>query len=263
MALAAYLGQGVVAGVLLDKMPAAMRKDVDAAIAELPPGKRQPSRFTRREAAERAAREPEAEALEVDGGEGAAGGGGDAAADEEPVRLAGWGKEGGRAAWPRGGQPSPCMGRRASHGALRMAARPPPSRGSPGGTWRRGRRRTLLPPPPSRRDRPRCRPHSPLQEGDPYEFASPVDILGPLAKAQCVVDDDPPVAFWEALDAKKWGLRKVGRRVRGCGGVVLCWCLLGVACAWVWCGVVHCWCSLGSLCAWVWWYSVCVVLAWL
>lgn len=24
------------------------------------------------------------------------------------------------------------------------------------------------------------------------------------------VDDDPPVGFWDALENKKWGLRKVG-----------------------------------------------------
>lgn len=85
--LAAYLGAGVVGGVLLDKMPAAMRKDVDAAIEQLPPGRKQPSRFTRREAAERAAREEEAggaEAMEVDGEAGAATG---AAPEEEQVRA--------------------------------------------------------------------------------------------------------------------------------------------------------------------------------
>ncbi|KAL4854812.1 hypothetical protein ACK3TF_004509 [Chlorella vulgaris] len=125
--LAAYLGQSVVAGVLLDKMPAAMRKDVDAAVAELPPSKKQPSRFTRREAAERAA-QGDSEAMDVDGGEGADGGG-PTAVEEEP-------------------------------------------------------------------------------ESDVFEFATPVDILGPLSKAQCAVDDDPPVPFWDALDAKKWGLRK-------------------------------------------------------
>ena len=38
VALAAYLGAGVVEGTLLDKMPAAMRKDVEGLIAELPPG---------------------------------------------------------------------------------------------------------------------------------------------------------------------------------------------------------------------------------
>ncbi|KAL4424717.1 hypothetical protein ABPG77_000060 [Micractinium sp. CCAP 211/92] len=128
--LAAYLGQGVVAGVLLDKMPAAMRKDVDAAITELPAGKKQPSRWTRREAAERAARDAEAQPMDVDG----AGEGGAAAAAEAPAEEE--------------------------------------------------------------------------QEGDPYEFAAPVDILGPLGKAQCQVDDDPPVAFWDALEHKKWGLRK-------------------------------------------------------
>jgi hypothetical protein len=81
--LAAYLGQSVVAGVLLDKMPAAMRKDVDAAVAELPASKKQPSRFTRREAAERAAH-GDGEAMDVDGGDGADGGG-PTAAEEEPV----------------------------------------------------------------------------------------------------------------------------------------------------------------------------------
>lgn len=128
--LAAYLGQGVVSGVLLDKMPAAMRKDVDAAIAELPAGKKQPSRWTRREAAERAARNAEAAPMEVDDeGEGSAPGGAEVAVEEE-------------------------------------------------------------------------------QEGDAYEFATPVDILGALGKAQCQVDDDPPVGFWDALEHKKWGLRK-------------------------------------------------------
>lgn len=36
-----------------------------------------------------------------------------------------------------------------------------------------------------------------------------MDVLGPLGKAQLTVDDDPPMPFWEALEAKKWGLRKV------------------------------------------------------
>lgn len=49
----------------------------------------------------------------------------------------------------------------------------------------------------------------PVQEGDAYEFATPVDILGPLGKAQLTCDDDPPVPFWEAAEHKKWGLRKV------------------------------------------------------
>lgn len=127
--LCAYLGQGVVAGVLLDKMPAAMRKDVDAAIADLPAGKKQPSRFTRKEAVERAAREADAEPMEVDG-EGGEGGEVAAAVEEEE------------------------------------------------------------------------------QEGDPYDYSTPVDILGPLAKVMCTVDDDPPVAFWDALAHTKWGLRK-------------------------------------------------------
>lgn len=127
--LCAYLGQGVVAGVLLDKMPAAMRKDVDAAIGELPPGRKQPSRWTRREAAERATRVGDAQPMDVDGGEGGEGVDAPAAAEEEP-------------------------------------------------------------------------------EGDAYEFATPVDILGPLGKVQLTCDDDPPVPFWDAIEHKKWGLRK-------------------------------------------------------
>lgn len=35
-----------------------------------------------------------------------------------------------------------------------------------------------------------------------------MDVLGPLGKAQLTVDDDPPVPFWDALEHKKWGLRK-------------------------------------------------------
>jgi hypothetical protein len=86
--LAAYLGQAVVAGVLLDKMPAAMRKDVDAAIAELPAARKRPSRFTRREAA---ARVGQPEPMEVDDGEAAAGAsGGAAAAAAEEHRVGGW-----------------------------------------------------------------------------------------------------------------------------------------------------------------------------
>ena len=82
MELCAYLGVGVAGSVLLDTMPAAMRKDVDAAIAVLPPGKKQPARYTRREAAERAAREAEAAPTDVDGGEGSGEG---AAAGEQPA----------------------------------------------------------------------------------------------------------------------------------------------------------------------------------
>ena len=86
MLLLPSLWQGVVAGVLLDKMPAAMRKDVDAAIGELPPGRKQPSRWTRREAAERATRVGDAQPMDVDGGEGGEGVDAPAAAEEEPVR---------------------------------------------------------------------------------------------------------------------------------------------------------------------------------
>lgn len=90
--------QGVVAGVLLDKMPAAMRKDVDAAIAELPPGKKQASRWTRREAAERAAHQGEAAPMDVDdGGEGGAAAG-PAEPEEEQARLSAGRGEGGAAA---------------------------------------------------------------------------------------------------------------------------------------------------------------------
>lgn len=32
----------------------------------------------------------------------------------------------------------------------------------------------------------------------------------PVPGASTQVDDDPPVAFWDALEHKKWGLRKVG-----------------------------------------------------
>ncbi len=83
------------AGVLLDKMPAAMRKDVDAAIAELPAGKKQPSRWTRREAAERAARDAEAQPMDVDGaGEGGAAAAAEAPAEEEQVSEHNWGQAG-------------------------------------------------------------------------------------------------------------------------------------------------------------------------
>lgn len=92
MAPRSSLLQGVVAGVLLDKMPAAMRKDVDTAIAELPTGKKQPSRWTRREAAERAARSAEAQPMEVDGdGEGDAAAGAEAVPEEEQARARGLG----------------------------------------------------------------------------------------------------------------------------------------------------------------------------
>lgn len=85
--LCAYLGAGVVAGVLLDKMPAAMRKDVDSAVENLPAGKKQPSRFTRREAAERATRQAEAQPMDVDGGEEEGGSPGGEAVEEEPVSV--------------------------------------------------------------------------------------------------------------------------------------------------------------------------------
>lgn len=45
--------------------------------------------------------------------------------------------------------------------------------------------------------------------GDAYDYATPVDILGLLAKEKLTCDDDPPIPFWDALEHKKWGLRKV------------------------------------------------------
>ena len=262
--LAAYLGAGVVAGVLLDKMPAAMRKDVDAAIADLPPGKQQPSRYTRREAAERAARDADAAPMDVDGEDGGEGGAAGAAevVEEEQVRLAGG------SVWPRSWQ-----GRRGCwlpHEAAVMS-----TRGAGRGTSSRCAHLLNLP--------------FLLQEGDPYDYAAPVDILALLAKAQCQVggpclplrqgsirmplpllcatwcrrflpqwptlaesnscrscrlpppqvDDDPPVAFWAALEDKKWGLRKVGFVADGRGAGagsgrpvrMLLWRCLARACA--------------------------------
>ena len=189
--LCAYLGQGVVAGTLLDKMPAAMRKDVDAAIAELPAGgKKQPSRWTRSEAAARAAAAAEAAArgddpMEVDGAEGS--GPAAAAVDaDEPVS----------AAWERSislcAVPHPCCPGSQSQCRLCWCIEP---------------RLPAI-----------CLPVT-TQESDAYEFATPVEILGPLGKAQCQVDDDPAVPFWDALEAKKWGLRKVRVCVCVCGGV--------------------------------------------
>lgn len=209
------------AGVLLDKMPAAMRKDVDAAIGELPPGKKQPSRWTRREAAERAAREGETQPMDVDGGEGGEAAGLPAAAEEEQVRagvarLCGCGLIGklagcsctclphiGRAhalvlaCWLVAGL---CIGRYMPQWHATEAH--PPAAGTAS-----------------------C----PVQEGDAYEFATPVDILGPLGKAQLTCDDDPPVPFWEAADHKKWGLRKV-RCAGGQVAVGLVWRSCGRDC---------------------------------
>ena len=204
--LCAYLGVGVVGGVLLDKMPAAMRKDVDAAIAELPPGKKQPARFTRREAADRAAREAEAGPMDVDGGEvsgeGAAAGEQPADEEEQVRKLA---------------SPALLLLRLLLLRSAELVSRQQYAV-------------CLLPlvlawlccaPPSQSLDfHPLC-----LQEGDPYDFASPVDILAPLGKAQCQVDDDPPVPFWDALEAKKWGLRKVGAGGGGLGCLVGWWVL--------------------------------------
>lgn len=86
-----------------------------------------------------------------------------------------------------------------------------------------------------------CQPPAaalPVQEGDAYEFATPVDILGPLGKAQLTCDDDPPVPFWDAIEHKKWGLRKVSRRARrwvacSCEGHACSWHVSITKCLWV------------------------------
>lgn len=55
--LSSWVGPAVVQSVLIDKMNDAMKKDVATSVAELPPGKKKPLRFTRKEAAARAAAE--------------------------------------------------------------------------------------------------------------------------------------------------------------------------------------------------------------
>ena len=55
-------------------------------------------------------------------------------------------------------------------------------------------------------------PHHPLtappkQEGDPYDFAEPLDILPGLSKEALTVGDDR-VPFWECFESKKWNVRK-------------------------------------------------------
>lgn len=171
---------------MLDKMPAAMRKDVDAAIAELPPGKKQPSRWTRREAVERAAHIGEAQPMDVDGGEGGEGPAA-AAPEEEPVRAV------------------------LLASACRLLVVLLAALGGAGGmllpTLQSTPAAVLLS--PALPEHCICAHRPRLQEGDAYEFATPVDILAPLGKAQLTCDDDPPLPFWEALEHKKWGLRKV------------------------------------------------------
>ncbi|KAL6766815.1 TOG1 [Auxenochlorella protothecoides x Auxenochlorella symbiontica] len=126
--LASYLGLAVVAGALFEKMPAAMKKDVEAAIAELPPGKRAPERWTRREQEERAVAAGQPEAMDVD--------------DEAEPGLV----------------------------AVEAAEE--------------------------------------VDEGvDAYEYATPVDILGPLQKEVLTIGDDR-VAFWDCFESKKWNVRK-------------------------------------------------------
>lgn len=53
--LAAWTGPDFVKTLLLKDMPDLMRKDTEKLIDESPPGKKQPQRFTRQEAARRAA----------------------------------------------------------------------------------------------------------------------------------------------------------------------------------------------------------------
>ena len=55
--LAAWTGSDFVKTLLLKDMPDLMRKDTEKLIDESPPGKKQPQRFTRHEAARRAAAE--------------------------------------------------------------------------------------------------------------------------------------------------------------------------------------------------------------
>lgn len=71
--LAASLGPAVVQSTLLEKMSDAMRKDVEASIAALPPKRKQPERLTRREAAARAAASCGPEGEDSDGAVGDAG----------------------------------------------------------------------------------------------------------------------------------------------------------------------------------------------
>ncbi|RMZ53878.1 hypothetical protein APUTEX25_005624, partial [Auxenochlorella protothecoides] len=126
--LASYLGLAVVAGALFEKMPAAMKKDVEAAIAELPPGKRAPERWTRREQEERAVAAGQPEAMDVDD-------------EAEPGLVAAEAAE-------------------------------------------------------------------EVDEGvDAYEYATPVDNLGPLQKEVLTIVDDR-VAFWDCFESKKWNVRK-------------------------------------------------------
>lgn len=84
--LAAYVGAASVASHLYEKMPPAMKKDVEAAVAALPPGKKKPERFTRKEQEAMAAAagvEPEPMDIDDDGADGV---GADAgAAPEEQV----------------------------------------------------------------------------------------------------------------------------------------------------------------------------------
>eukprot|EP00887_Chlorella_sp_A99_P000367 scaffold13.g367.t1 len=124
--LAAYMGSGPIQGALLEKIPDAVKKALEASVAELPAGRRAPERYTRREAAARAAAGPQD--MEVDGDAGA----------DVPA-------------------------------AAEAEAEP---------------------------------------KADAWEYATPVDILPGLAKAQVKVGDDPSVAFWECWESKKWNVRK-------------------------------------------------------
>lgn len=131
--LAAYLGGTAVTGSLLEKMPAAMRKDVEAAIAVLPAGRKQPERWTRREQAERAAAMGAPDAMDIDGPEnevtGAEATGNSTEAEMEDA------------------------------------------------------------------------------DADPYDFATPVDVISPLGKEKLTIGDDK-VAFWDCFESKKWNVRK-------------------------------------------------------
>ena len=129
--LAASLGAAAVGGALLDKMPPAVRRDVEGLIAALPPGRKQPERWTRREQAERAAAQGGAGDMDVDEAEGDDVG--DAAAPDTDAELD--------------------------------------------------------------------------ADADPYDFATPVNPIAPLAKETLTVGDDR-VAFWDCFESKKWNVRK-------------------------------------------------------
>ena len=55
MELCSWMGAAIVQATLVERMPDAMRKDMEKSIQEAPAGRKQPERFTRKEQARRAA----------------------------------------------------------------------------------------------------------------------------------------------------------------------------------------------------------------